>query len=144
MTPGKDYLALACGVMIFNADGKLLMMLRSINTRADHGRWGIPGGLVEFNETVEDAIRRETKEETDAELRELQYLGYVEHILRDEGKHFVSQIFLAKSFSGEAVNMEPDKFERFEWFDIDDLPENTSEVVHRAVEHYKRWTREQK
>ena len=142
--PGTDYVGLACGVFLFNEKGQFLMMLRSKNTRADHGRWGIPGGLVELNETVEEAIKREAKEETGVDLAVFQPIGYVDHILHAEGKHFVSQIFVATEYSGVPVNMEPGKFDRFEWFSVDELPENTSDVVHGAVRHYVEWTKKGK
>jgi 8-oxo-dGTP diphosphatase len=100
MLSGTDHIGLACGIFLFNKEGMFLMMLRSKNTRADHGRWGIPGGLVEFNELVEDAIKRESKEETGVDVVELEFIGYVDHILHDEKKHFVSEIFVATDYKG--------------------------------------------
>jgi ADP-ribose pyrophosphatase YjhB (NUDIX family) len=144
LTPGADYLALACGVFIFNEEGKFLMTLRSKNTRADRFRWGIPGGLVEFNERIEDAIRREAMEETGVTITSVEPIGYVDHILKDENKHFVSQLFVATTYTGTPTNMEPDKFDAFEWFDVNALPENTSEIVRNGVRLYAEWTKREK
>jgi 8-oxo-dGTP pyrophosphatase MutT (NUDIX family) len=44
---------------LIERDGRLLMELRS-----DCGRWGFVGGAVEVDESLEDALRRETLEET--------------------------------------------------------------------------------
>lgn len=142
--PGTDYVGLACGIFLFNEEGKFLMMLRSKNTRADHGRWGIPGGLVELNELVADAIKREALEETGVIVTAIEPIGYADHIIYREGKHFVSQIFVATSYSGIPENMEPEKFDRFEWFSVDDLPENTSDIVRTAVGLYRQWTNRKK
>jgi ADP-ribose pyrophosphatase YjhB (NUDIX family) len=43
-------------------DGRLLLTRRSINP--GHGLWTFPGGFVDFGESVSDAARRETLEET--------------------------------------------------------------------------------
>lgn len=46
------------GVAIID-DGKILLVRRS-----DDGSWCLPGGRVDFGETIEDAARRECLEET--------------------------------------------------------------------------------
>ena len=45
--------------LIEDSSGALLMERRS-----DCGRWGLPGGAVEAHEALEDALRREIREET--------------------------------------------------------------------------------
>lgn len=62
----------AAGTLIV-ADGKMLFIRRG--QRNDHpGEWAMPGGMVEAGESLEDAARRETSEETGftpGEMREL-------------------------------------------------------------------------
>lgn len=48
-------------------DGQVLLTRRSIEPRA--GYWAFPGGFVERGETIEDAARRETREEVGLEAR---------------------------------------------------------------------------
>ncbi len=50
-------------------NGKILLCKRAIKPRL--GFWALPGGYMEKNETVEDAARRETKEETGVEVNKL-------------------------------------------------------------------------
>jgi ADP-ribose pyrophosphatase YjhB (NUDIX family) len=49
---------------------------------------------VELFETTEAAIKREVKEEIDAEIEILDYLGLVDHIVSSEGVHgVVAELF---------------------------------------------------
>ena len=43
--------------------------------RTDNGRWGLIGGLLEMNETYEEAALREIREETGLEVRLDSFLG---------------------------------------------------------------------
>ena len=49
-----------------DADGRIWLLRRALHEGA--GRWTFPGGFVELGETVEDAARRETREELDMEI----------------------------------------------------------------------------
>ncbi len=60
----------ACGIIIENEKGKVLLQ-----RRRDNGFWGIPGGAMEPGETFEQAARREAKEETGLTLGELRLIG---------------------------------------------------------------------
>jgi 8-oxo-dGTP diphosphatase len=64
MTNRGPELAVDCIILL---GGKVLLIHRR---NPPHG-WALPGGFVEYGETVEDAVRREMKEETGLELAEL-------------------------------------------------------------------------
>ncbi|MFJ3793476.1 NUDIX domain-containing protein [Kitasatospora sp. NPDC090091] len=61
-----------CGVLLFDPDGKLLLLHDSFSAgRAAKGwpqRWWAPGGLLEAGEAPEQAARREVLEETGLRL----------------------------------------------------------------------------
>jgi ADP-ribose pyrophosphatase YjhB (NUDIX family) len=47
------------------------------------GWWSLPGGLLEIGETLDFAVRRETREETGLEVKPLGVLEIFERIMRD-------------------------------------------------------------
>jgi ADP-ribose pyrophosphatase YjhB (NUDIX family) len=59
--------------------------------------WALPGGFVDYGETLETAARREAKEETslDVELKSLLYV--YSHPSRDPRQHTVSAVFIARA-----------------------------------------------
>jgi len=56
--------------VVFNSNGEILVARESKNDK-----WQIPGGTPESNEGLEDALRRELREEVDIEVRKLTPLG---------------------------------------------------------------------
>ncbi|KIL43255.1 NUDIX hydrolase [Jeotgalibacillus campisalis] len=63
-------LTVGCGAIIEDEHGRALFQKRT-----DHEQWGIPGGLLEIGEKVEDALIREVREETGLEIRNVSLFG---------------------------------------------------------------------
>jgi 8-oxo-dGTP diphosphatase len=58
-----DLPVVACvGAVVLDGDGRLLLIRRGHDPHA--GLWSLPGGRVEDGETLEQAVRREVREET--------------------------------------------------------------------------------
>lgn len=65
------------------------------------GKWSIPGGKMDFGETVRAAALRELKEETGVEARITGIIDVVDSIMDDQ--HFVLIDFEAEWISGEPI-----------------------------------------
>lgn len=65
--------AVAAGVIVSRGDGRVLLLERA--QQPAKGLFGIPGGFVDIGEDAEQAVHRETHEETGLEVEQVEYLG---------------------------------------------------------------------
>ncbi len=79
-------------------DGEVLLIRRGRPPFKEH--WALPGGFVDLGETVEDAARRETKEETDLDVTLIGLLGVYSDPQRDPRGHTTSVVYLARPAEG--------------------------------------------
>jgi ADP-ribose pyrophosphatase YjhB (NUDIX family) len=86
-------------------DGKALIVKRAHEPRK--GEWSLPGGLLELGESLQDAVRREIKEETSLDIEVGPLIETFDRVHRDDhGKiryHFVIVDYVCWPNGGEAV-----------------------------------------
>ncbi|MCX6773567.1 MAG: NUDIX hydrolase [Candidatus Micrarchaeota archaeon] len=87
------------------------------------GTWSFGGGHLEFGESPEECGRRELLEETGLEASNFRFLTITNDVFPEYGKHYITLFVLADYVSGEARNLEPEKCEKWEWFEWNHLPE---------------------
>jgi 8-oxo-dGTP diphosphatase len=107
---------LAADALILFGEG--IVLIRRENPPYQ-GSYALPGGFVEVGETVEEAVRREAKEETGLDLVLLKLVGVYSNPDRDPRGHVVSICYLAWG-SGELVAGSDAR--SAEVFDPKDLP----------------------
>jgi len=142
MKPGKDFIGFGCGALIVNDKNQILLIRRTEKCQGGlKGIWSRPGGAVEFGETVEQAIKREIKEELNIDIELFGKNTFHEDIvIKDEEKrHWVTYGPFAKIISGELKNMEPEKHDKLEWFDLDNLPENIAHYTKKSIQDFKQY-----
>lgn len=119
-----------------NDSGKteILLALRK-NTGYNDGEYELPGGHVDAGEDLINAMIREAKEELNIEL-ERENLK-IEHILHHYKGNRLKFVISANKYYGELKIGEPDKCEKLEWFNIEELPENIDKKVKKVLKEIK-------
>ena len=107
------------GVFVFHQN-KFLMGKRQGSHGA--GSWSLPGGYLEFGESLAEAAAREVREETDLVIKNVRFKAVTEDHFFEEGKHHITIWMLSDYERGQATIKEPDKFIDQDWFDFNTLP----------------------
>lgn len=126
--------------VILEKDGKILLGMRHPDPdKADSafrsaGEWCLPGGKLDFGETLEDGAIREVKEETGIIIKNPQVISV--HNCKNEHAHFLTAGMVAQEWEGGAQVMEPDEIVEWKWFDINDLPYPRYFPSFEVIENY--------
>jgi len=119
---------LTVDVIIMVDDGIVLIERRY----PPHG-WAIPGGFVEYGETVEEAARREAKEETSLELEDLRQFHTYSDPMRDPRFHAISTVYIARA---QGIPEARDDAQEVGIFDQRNLPEDMAFDHRKILEDY--------
>lgn len=130
--------SLVGAVCLFMIRDEKILLLRRMNTGYADGSYAPPNGHVEFNESVTDAIIRETMEEVGV-IVQREDLVFAHVMSRRsvwescDNSERLDMFFMTTRWSGDVKNMEPHKHDRLDWFDRHHLPANTVPYVHYAL-----------
>jgi len=114
----REHPLVTVGAAIFDEADRVLM----IRTPKWSNLWGIPGGKIQFGETSETALRRELKEETDLDVRDIRFVLVQDCIhspefYRDE--HFVLLNYTCRCAGNQRVRLNEEAVE-FRWLTLED------------------------
>lgn len=137
MKAGRDYVGVGVGAMVFGDKGRIFLTRRGADARNEAGTWEFPGGKVKFGELMTDAIRREFAEEYGMCIEPVRLLGVFDHLLPEEGQHWVSVAFVSRYAGGNPEIREPRKCSEIGWFDPDELPQPLSQISAANLEFYR-------
>lgn len=113
-------------------DNKILLANRSEKLSLEPGKWTLPGGFVDRDETVADAATREVLEETGYQITNLTLLRINSnpHRAHDAERQNIDFVFFA---DGREQTGQPDwESSEIQWFPLDKLP--PKEQI--AFDHY--------
>ena len=123
--------ALTVDCVVFGLDAeslKVLLIQRKLEPFA--GRWALPGGFVEIDESLEEAARRELEEETGLEQVYLEQLYTFGAVDRDPRERVVSVAYYALvTLSGHRIQADSDA-SAAAWFATHDIPQLAFDHLH--------------
>ena len=130
---GNKKIILNCSGAVIERNGRILLQRRS-----DNGLWGMPGGLLELDETYAEAAVREIREETGLEVRLTAFLGVFHNYDMVWGNgdraHTIGGYFTAEITGGE-LRVDEESLE-LHFFGEDELPPLFAEDHRAAVAAY--------
>ena len=115
------------GVMIavINSNEEILLGLRKDEfgkalSSSGKGIWTMPGGKLEYGESLEEGAIREVKEETDLDIDEIQ-VYCVQNDINDFA-HFITIGLITRKWKGVPKPVEYEELEEWKWFNMNKLP----------------------
>ena len=115
-------------------DGRIVLV-----RRRDNGLWALPGGMVEWGEDVQTAVKRELFEETGLELLEIRRLvGVYSAPERDTRVHSIC-ILVEAQVQGNMQVIDTLEISDVEAFEPPSLPENLSHDYAQQLKDYFSW-----
>jgi ADP-ribose pyrophosphatase YjhB (NUDIX family) len=103
--------------VVVRDDGRILVI-----QRRDNHRWEPPGGILELDETFEDGVRREVREETGVEVEVERLTG----VYKNMSRGIVALVFRCRPMSAAATST--DEAGRIGWLTVDEINDAMSEA----------------
>ena len=119
--------------IIYDKDKGILL-----EKRTDNGMWCVPGGAIELGETLEEALKREVKEETSLDifnpkLFDVKAGVHMVYPNKDE-VYYTDVVYEINEYAGE---LKPDEeSEELVWTPIDKLPDNIMPTQIEYIEKF--------
>lgn len=107
------------GVIIKNKNK--ILLLKRIGAHAAN-TWCPPGGHLEWGEFPENCAKRETKEETGCEIKNIRFLAVTNDKFKKDKKHYITIIMVADYKNGKVEVQEKDRATDIKWFSCNKLP----------------------
>lgn len=132
----RPFILVGSTIIVKNDRNEYLFQLRS-----DTKEWGLPGGAMEFGESLEQTAERELYEETGLQAETLKFVDllsgkdlYVKYPNGDEVYNVIS-VYLAEGISGELQMNDGESIE-LRYFSLLNLPSNIDGRAKMIIEKY--------
>jgi ADP-ribose pyrophosphatase YjhB (NUDIX family) len=139
MKKGEGYTGITIVYFCHDGKGNFLLNKRSGACRDEHGTWDPGGGGLEFNDTPENTLRKEIKEEYCTDVESYEFLGFRDVHRMNGGRktHWIALDFKVLVDAAKVKNGEPHKFDEVKWFTLKNLPHPLHSQFPYFLEKYK-------
>ena len=120
-------------IELIDRPGRPIVLIERLNP--PYG-WAIPGGFVDYGESVETAAIREAKEETSLDVQLVEQFYVYSDPKRDSRQHTISVVFIATA-QGEA--QAADDAKNLSLFEINQIPTSLCFDHDRILQDYSRY-----
>ncbi len=131
---GIDHIGISASFVVHDGKGNVLLQKRGSNARDEHGRWDVGGGAIEFGESIDEAVRREIKEELCCDVKDIEFLTVYDAHREHNGHktHWIAIIHAVQVNPKEVRIGEPDKIVELGWFTSSTLPSPLHSQFHKS------------
>ncbi len=121
---GIDHIGVSASFVVHDGKGNILLQRRGPNARDENGNWDVGGGAIEFGESIDNAVRREIKEELCVIPKKIEFLTVYDAFreLNNEKTHWIAIIHAVEVDLKKVKIGEPDKISEIGWFNSKNLP----------------------
>lgn len=122
-------------VVIINEQDEVLLQQRT------DGHWGLPGGLMELAESLEETAAREVEEETGLKVGKLALVGvfsgpeYYMKVPNGDELYAVTAVYATHEYGGD-MTANPDESKDLRFYAFDQLPEGLTKSYRGFIDAY--------
>ncbi|MEO8240140.1 MAG: NUDIX domain-containing protein [Flavobacterium sp.] len=138
----KQNIRVAVDAIVFgyqNNELYVLLIQQKFGTQESY--WALPGGLVKNDESLQDAVKRELKEETNITVNYFEQLyTFGDDIFRDSRNRVISVAYFALVDSSKLKIKADSDAENAQWFKINEIPALAFDhniILSKAIERLK-------
>jgi 8-oxo-dGTP diphosphatase len=121
---GHQNIRVAVDAIVFGyQNNQLYVLLIQQKFGTQETYWALPGGLVQNDESLQDAVKRELKEETNISVNYFEQLfTFGDNVFRDPRNRVISVAYFALVDSSKLKVKADSDAENAQWFKIDEVP----------------------
>lgn len=134
---GKQRFAAVVDLHLFLIKKDKILLLKRVNTGYMDGFYHVPAGHLDGSERLIDGLIREANEELGIKILEKD--AELVHIMHNKSNNErLGLFFEVKNWEGKVKNIEPEKHDEVDWFNLDNLPKNIVPYAKVAIDNYRK------